>query len=69
MVITEENLTMQEKDKNLLKLPTKYVKLAIHFVKIPDKQHFMSKSLIQDSELYPKKWTCILWYWLGDLNS
>ena len=49
MVITEENLTMQEKDKNLLKLPTKYVKLAFFNVKIPDKKH----------ELYPKKWTCI----------
>ena len=36
MVITEENLTMQEKDKNLLKLPTKYVKLAFFYVKIPD---------------------------------
>ena len=42
---------------NLSKLPTKHVKLAIFYVKIPNTKH------------YPKTWTCILWYVLRDWNS
>ena len=45
-----------------------YLKIAILYVKIADTKH--GEYRIKDyTELYPKKWTRILCYRLGDLNS